>query len=208
VKFVVLVEGDTEKQSIAGFLKRWLDPQLREPVGVKVALHQGHADLTKKIVRKAQMYLDGPDAADILGVVGLLDLYGPDFYPTHLTMATERRQWGQAHFEKLVARDRFRMCFAVHEFEAWLLSEPALFPAAVANAFPEKIAQPEAVNFNEPPAKLLDRLYREKLKKRYRKTTDGKLLINRLDPLLAAGKCPVLGSMLNEMLAMAKAAGL
>jgi hypothetical protein len=208
VKFVVLVEGDTEKQSIADFLKRWLDPQLREPVGVKAGFHQGYADLTNKIARKAQMYLDGPKAAEIVGVIGLLDLYGPAFYPSRLTAATERRKWGVAHFEKLVDRERFRMFSAVHEFEAWLLSDPALFPAAVANAFSEKIAQPEAVNFIEPPGKLLDRVYKEKLKNRYRKTTNGKLLFARLDPKLAVGKCPCLKSMLEEMLKMAQQAGL
>jgi hypothetical protein len=208
VKFVVLVEGDTEKQSIAEFLKRWLDPQLREPVGVKPVFHHGYADLTNKIARKAQMHLDGPDAADIVGVVGLLDLYGPDFFPQHLTTATERRDWGTAHFEKLVDRDRFRMFFAVHEFEAWLLADPSLLPSAVKAALPGKATKPESVNFNEPPAKLLGRLYAEKLKKRYRKTTDGKLLFGRLDPTLAADKCPFLKSMLTDMLAMAKEAGL
>ncbi len=32
MKFVLLVEGETEKKVLAGFFKRWLDPRLAKPV--------------------------------------------------------------------------------------------------------------------------------------------------------------------------------
>lgn len=208
MKFVMLVEGATEKQTAAEFLKRWLDPQLTHRVGVQVVAFSGYAELARKLVDKARAHLDGPKADEIIAVIGLLDLYGPDFYPGHLKSATERYQWGVAHVEKQVGRDRFRMFFAVHEFEAWLLSQPEIFPAEMRSSFPGKIGQPEMVNFNEPPAMLLERLYSQRLNRNYKKTTYGKALFSKLDPAVAVEKCPNLKSMLQKMLQLAKAAGL
>jgi len=208
VKFVLLVEGYTEKQAAAAFLKRWLDPRLTQRVGMQVVRFAGWAEMARKLVAKAQKYLDAPEQADIIAVIGLLDLYGPDFYPVHLTSAQERHAWAIDYFQQSVARERFRMFFAVHEFEAWLLSQPEIFAAEVGKALPGKIAQPEQVNFVEPPAKLLDAIYKRRLKQNYKKVTDGKDLFAQLDPAVAASKCPHLKAMLEEMLTLAKAAGL
>ena len=208
MKFVLLVEGDTEKQAAAAFLKRWLDPQLTQRVGMQVVRFTGWAEMARKLVAKAQKFLDAPDQADIIAVIGLLDLYGPDFYPGHVTSAQARHAWGVQYFQQSVARERFRMFFAVHEFEAWLLSQPEIFAAEVRRALPGKIAQPEKVDFDEPPAKLLNALYNRRLKQNYKKVTDGKDLFARLDPAIAINKCPYLKTMLEEMLTLAKAAGL
>ena len=209
MKFVLLVEGQTEKDSVANFMKRWLDPQLREPAGIQVVKFNGYAELARKIAVKARMYLEGQRQAEIIGVVGLIDLYGPNFYPPDAATADERYVWGKDHLEHEVSLDRFRMFFAVHEFEAWLLSQPDIFPKDVKNALPiNKTAQPERVNFIEPPAKLLDRIYKQATKKNYKKTTYGKQLFAKLDPMVAALKCPYLNDMLEEMLRMAKIAGL
>jgi Domain of unknown function (DUF4276) len=209
MRFVLLVEGQTEKDSAADFLKRWLDPQLTQPVGVQVVTFNGYAEFARKAPTKARMHLEGPKQAEIIAVVGLLDLYGPEFYPPDKTTADDRFVWGKAQFEGKVGLDRFRMFFAVHEFEAWLLSQPEVFPRNVASALPTaKTAQPERVNFNEPPAKLLDRVYTQTTKKNYKKTTYGKQLFAKLDPLIAVQKCPYLKVMLDEMLRLAKAAAL
>jgi hypothetical protein len=206
MKFVLLVEGDTERQTAAEFLKRWLDPQLSQRVGIQVVQFNGYAQLAHKIVKKAQMYLDDPKQRDIIAVIGLLDLYGPDFFPGHVTTTNDRYDWGVAHFQKQVDRERFRMFFAVHELEAWLLSQPDIFPNQVKTAFPGIIAQPEQVNLNEPPAKMLDRIYKQRLKRNYKKTTYGKELFAKLDPGLALARCPYLKGMLHTMLSLAKAA--
>lgn len=100
------------------------------------------------------------------------------------------------------------MFLAVHEFEAWLLSQPEILPAIVKNILPPKIARPETVNFNEPPAKLLDRLYMQSTKRNYKKTTYGKQRFAILDPHVAAEKCPYLKKMLDELLNLARSAGL
>lgn len=208
MKFILLVEGKTERDSAAAFLKRWLDPQLRLPVGIQPIPFDGYADLVHKMATKARMHLEGPKQSEIVGVIGLLDLYGPAFYPQDKTTAEERYAWGKARFEKEVNLDKFRLFFAVHEFEAWLLSQPDVFPRAIKDALPSKIALPERVNFGEPPAKLLDRIYKKQTKRTYKKTTYGKQFFAKLDPAVARDKCPYLKALLDEMLALAKAAGL
>lgn len=208
MKFVLLVEGKTERDTAAAFLKRWLDPQLNKPVGIQPVSFDGYADLLRKMATKARMHLEGPKRGEIVGVIGLIDLYGPTFYPPDKLTAADRFAWGKAHFENEVGLEKFRMFFAVHEFEAWLLSQPQIFPRPIMDALPEKIGQPEHVNFNEPPAKLLDRVYKQQTQRNYKKTTYGKQLFAKLDPTVAVSKCPLLKALMSEMLAMAKASGL
>ena len=56
----------------------------------------GNAKLVRKIVAKAQDYLDGPDAGELVGVVGLLDLYGLDIYPPNVSTARRTIRVGRA----------------------------------------------------------------------------------------------------------------
>jgi hypothetical protein len=208
MRFILLVEGRTERDSAAAFLKRWLDPQLRQPVGIQAVPFDGYADLVRKMATKARMHLNGPKRSEIVAVIGLLDLYGPTFYPPDKATADERFAWGKEHFEKEVDLEKFRLFFAVHEFEAWLLCQPDIFSQEIKNALLNKVPHPERVNFNEPPAKLLDRIYKKQTKRSYKKTTYGKQLFAKLDPAVAIGKCPYLKAMLDEMLSLARAAGL
>jgi len=46
------------------------------------------------------------------------------------------------------------------------------------------------------------------LEQNYKKVTDGRDLFAQLDPVIAVSKCPFLKAMLEEMLTLAKAAGL
>ena len=100
---------------------------------------------------------------------------------------------------------RFFQFFAVYEVEAWLLSEPKNFPFVIQKAFTNKIDHPETVNFDEPPAKLLERLYSSYVKRTYKKVVNGKELFGRLDPDVAYQKCPKLKVLLDKMLELARA---
>jgi hypothetical protein len=207
MKIVLFVEGHTEKKALPEFFKRWLDPRLSQPVGIKVVRFEGWAEYNDDIEKKVALHLSGKSGADVMMALGLLDLYGPQIYPNHLQSAVERYTWAKAHFEGRVKHPKFVQHFATHETEAWLLSDPRIFPKVIAEAFPPRIAKPETVNFNEPPAKLLERLYREKLRRTYRKTIDGANLFAHLAPDIAIAKCPYLGEMLNDALKMASGAG-
>jgi hypothetical protein len=81
VKFILFVEGPTEKAVLPDFLKHWLDPQLAEPVGVRPVLFNGWSDYVRGISSKANLNLSGKSGADVIAGIGLLDLYGPTFYP-------------------------------------------------------------------------------------------------------------------------------
>lgn len=209
MKFILFVEGETEQQALPKFLKRWLDPKLTRPAGIQAVLMGGWAKYTQDIATKVQFHLDGKAGKDIIAAVGLLDLYGPAFYPVDKQSTTEKLAWAKAHFEQMVGHERFSQHFAVHEVEAWLIAHPKIFPRAVQDAIRGKSSRPEAINFDEPPAKLLDRLYRERLKRHgYNKLQDGLNLFAELDPETARAACPQLTGLLDYLLDRAKNAGL
>lgn len=209
MKFVLFVEGQTEDKALKEFLERWLNERLTTRVGIKIVRFEGWPAMVHGIDRKAQRYLDDPrSGTDIIAVLALLDLYGPTFYPADKQTASERYQWGKTYLEGQVGRKNFRQHFAVHEVEAWLLSDPSIFPPEVAEALENKYPLPEQVNFNRTPAKLLEELYSTRLKRSYRKPVDGKKLFEKLDPQRAYDKCPSLKALLDDMQALARLARL
>ncbi|TAN49903.1 MAG: DUF4276 family protein [Methylococcaceae bacterium] len=208
MKFVLFVEGHTEK-ALPPFLKKWLDPRLAEksvdPVGINTVRFEGWREFVKNASQKASMHLNR-SANDVIAVIALLDLYGPTFYPDELTEYEARYEWARKHMEDKVNDPRFFQFFAVHEVEAWLLSDPNIFPREVRVAFPAKIHWPETVNFDEPPAKLLERLYPLHVRRPYKKVVNGRELFGKLDPNIAYAKCPRLKELLDKMLTLAQGA--
>jgi len=206
MRFVLFVEGHTEDIALPAFLKRWLDPRLGQPVGIRTVRFDGWAALLKDAPLKAKMHLNGPAKADLIAVISLLDLYGPTFYPSHLIAGDARYAWARGHIEAQVKHPRFFQFFAMHELEAWLLSDPRIFPAEIKKSLPGKVANPETVNFDEPPAKLLERLYAAHTKRSYKKVVNGRELFGRLDPEVAYRQCPRLKELLDKMLELAQSA--
>lgn len=209
MKFILFVEGHTEaSSSFAGFLKRWLDPRLAHPVRISPIRFEGWPDLVKAAPGRAEFYLRTRDGGEIIGIIGLMDLYGPTIYPPHLNSASERFDWIKQHMEQKVRQAKFRQFCAVHETEAWLLSQPELFPRNVREAFSDRVQKPETINFDAPPSHLLNQLYRLHTRRIYKKRVDGAGLFAQADPAVVYEKCPHFRQMLDEMLVMAKAAGL
>ena len=60
MKFVLFVEGDTENKALSPFLKRWLDPQLPQPVKIESVRFGGWSELVKDAGKKARTHLNGP----------------------------------------------------------------------------------------------------------------------------------------------------
>lgn len=203
MKFILFVEGYTEDKALPQFLKKWLDHRLPNPVGIQTVRFEGWQALVKDAPQKAKLFLNSPQKANIVAVISLLDLYGPTFYPTNCIDSKARYEWGKQHIEKMVDQPEFFQFFAVHEVEAWLLSAPNIFPVVIRDAFPSKIKHPETINSTEPPAKLLDRLYKQHTQKTYKKVVNGKSLFAKLDPDMAYQHCPALKELLDKMLALA-----
>jgi hypothetical protein len=204
MRFILFVEGHTEDKTLPQFLKKWLDPKLTNPIGIRTVRFQGWPEQLKDAPLKAKMHLNGPAKDDIIAVISLLDLCGPTFYPNNLTECKERYDWAKKYIEEKVNQPNFYQFFAVHEVEAWLLSEPDIFPLKVKKAFPKKIQDPETVNFDEPPAKILERLYLLHISRSYKKVIHGKELFGKLNPDVAYQKCPKLKELLDKMLELAK----
>ena len=202
MRFVLFVEGHTEKRVLAEFLKRWLDPRLPEPVGISTVRFEGWSHYYSEIEKKVHLNLSGKAGSDVIAAVGLLDLYALTFNQAGKT-PTERSAWAKERIEKRVGHPRFRQHFAIHETEAWLLADPGILPPKVKNALPGRCSHPETVDFDEPPAKLLSRLYREKEGRGYKKVVDGADLFRSLSPDRAGEKCPALKALLDDMLTLA-----
>lgn len=174
---------------------------------MQVVRFNGCGELIRDVATKAHLYLKKEDT---IAVISLLDLYGlpADFYASEAYIATrpasERYDWGKRKIEKIVNQPQFRHFFAVHETEAWLLSDPSIFPREIKEALPKTMAQPEKINFDEPPAKLLNKIYLAKTGKKYKKRTGGRKLFEKLDPNIAYRQCPKLKEMLDEMLKLAQ----
>jgi hypothetical protein len=209
MRFVLFVEGHTERAAVPAFLKRCIEPHLKQSVGFTTVKFEGWAQFEKEIAKKARMYLEGPSSGDIIAAIGLLDLYGPAIYPAKLKSAAERNDWGVKHFETMVRQPRFRMFFAHHETEAWMLGHPENLPDDVQKSLKGKAANaPETVNFDEPPSKLLEKLYRAKVGKEYKKVTYGRDLLARAEPARVLARCPYLKKMTDELITLSKQAGL
>ena len=204
MKFILFVEGHTERKGVPAFLKRWLDARLEKSVGIDPVRFDGWPKMRGKLAKKAEMHLRRPERDQIIGVIGLLDLYGPTTYPPAARSAQERVAWATKELEGRVDDKRFRMFFAVHELEAWLLGDPRIFPGEVGRAIEKAVKDPESVDFDNHPSELLGRLYQQKTKGAYKKVTDGVNLLRKLDPEKAYDKCPHLRTMLDEMLKMAR----
>jgi hypothetical protein len=144
---------------------------------------------------------------DVIAVIALLDLYGPTFYNPLKHTVSERYVWAKTELENKVQSNRFFQYFAVHEVEAWLLSNPNIFPDYFSRADLKRVEHPETVNFEEPPSKFLNRVYKSKTGQSYKKVSQGQQLFKRLDPSIAYDKCPYLKQLLDKMLEVAKLNG-
>ncbi len=201
MKFVLFVEGHTEQKALPDFLRRWLDPKLNQRIGIQVVRFEGWSQLLKDSPIKAGMYMK---RQDVIAVIALLDLYGPTIHADRAKGVCDCYDETKRKIEADVCCPGFHQFFAVHETEAWLLSDPMIFPAEVRSAFPGKVQNPEEVNFDQPPSKLLDSIYRSKTGHTYKKVTQGRELFGKLNPEMAYRKCPHLKDLLDEMLRMAK----
>lgn len=102
MKFILFVEGYTERKAVPAFLKRWLDPRLTQPVGIQSVRFEGWSELIKDAPKKARLYLENPRTqGEIIAVIALLDLYGLN-YPADKTTVAERYEWAAEELKKNV----------------------------------------------------------------------------------------------------------
>jgi hypothetical protein len=207
VRFLLFVEGHTEDLALGPFLQKWLNARLKTRVGITPINLKGNRFFSRDIKDKVDQHLGDDSRNEIIAAVGLLDLYKGAPNPTNAAGVEEQYRSGVRYFEEMVGQSRFRMFFAVHETEAWLFSDPGIFPREVRERIPTEFSQrPESVNFQEPPAQRLTQYYRSAQGHKYKKRTYGRNLFAKLEPEHAYDKCPHLKLMLDTMLDLAKRA--
>lgn len=197
MKLALFVEGDTETY-IGALLKRWLDPKLRQPIEIGTVNFRGVGNYLREFHDRARRELN---KARLCGVVGLIDYYGSSLQYPHDTVE-KNYVWAKRELETRVGDPRFRQHFAVHETEAWLLSDRGIFPRDIIDHLP-KTPKPEAINLHNPPSHRLKDLYWRKEGKKYKKSLDGPNLFGKLDPELAYSRCPHLKLLLDDLLGLA-----
>lgn len=208
MKFILIVEGEAEKKSIQPFLIKGLNQKLTTRVGIKPILKPSgkFEDAYRKLVKN----LLQNEVDDIIGIIGLADLYGSGWdyegkYQGYETLFRSQKE----RIEKAVNNEKyFRMFFAVHEFEAWLFSQPAVFPDEIRDKFEKFNEKPEKVDFDKHPSSRINEVYQNRFKKNYKKTIDGPDLFQGLDPQVVYDKCPHFRQLMDTMLEMAQKAGI
>jgi len=207
LRFLLFVEGKSEHKAIADFLRKWLNAKVGQNIGLQTVNLKGSGAFGRKILGKVSYHLGRDSKGEIVAAVGLLDLYGGADYPETKTSVQERYEWAVKHYEETVDDDRFRMFFAVHETEAWLLAEPGIFPQTVQGRIRKAWSQrPESVNFDHPPSDRLNDVYLSETRRAYRKVTDGTRLLGKLSPETVYERCPHFKCMLDTLLDLAKKA--
>ena len=167
MKFVLFVEGHTEKAALPQFLGRALNPHLPKPVGIQAIRFDGWRDYERRCANVATRQLHGRKAREIIALIGLLDLHGPHDVVRHTRNVTDPYAAAKAHFENIVGLDIFRQHFAVHEVEAWLLADPEIHDGRVRSALQRHARNPESVDHDAPPSTVLNRAYKARLDRDY-----------------------------------------
>ncbi len=200
MRIVLFVEGDTERY-LPDFFTRWVHPKLASPIAIKPVNFRGVGNYMKDFAKRARLDLEEPE---VTAVVGLIDFYGSGLnYPD----GTIQKQYGWAkdELEKQVNSARFRQHFAVHETEAWLLSDSSIFPRALVPELANNV-NPETINSQNPPSHRIKALYHQKLNKKYKKPIEGSTLFRKLNPDTAYASCPHLKLLLDDLLALSRTA--
>ncbi len=177
-RIVVLCEGDTEERALQQFIgRRWRAEGLGH-VGLQgINLGGKLQDIGKYTVR----YLG---ETEILAVFTLLDLQGMTYVKHGVSDGLELkinrvRKWLRDQ-AKSADGSRFRAHVCVHQIEAWILAEGHTLAARL-NANLEPDAEAESKNFQNPPAKRLNDLFRLHAGRSYRKIIDGTRLFAKME---------------------------
>jgi hypothetical protein len=199
VKIVLFVEGKTETY-LPSFFQRWLaPPRVPTRVGITAVNLRGVSNYRRDIRKRALVALAEPG---VIGAVGLIDFYASGLeYPDG--SVRHKYDWARGMIQTEVNHPRFRQHFAVHETEAWLLSQPDNFPREIVEHLPK--GSPESINHRNTPSHIIARLYQAKLGKEYKKPTEGSKLFYKLDPDRASERCPHLKLLFDDMLDLAQA---
>ena len=197
-KTVLLVEGKTE-QALKTVLKDFLDDQCTTAGKPRVRLETKPLD--SRLLKKEKLGLrvkKNLERDDVLGVVALVDVVAAGNPFKDAAEAIE--------FLRSCHPDdkRYRCHAAQHDFEAWLLPYWDFITKRVGVHQKSPGNQPENVNHDRPPSKVLEDLYqRAKPPRKYNKPVEALAILRGQDLLVSAKKCPQFAAFLQTLLDLA-----
>ena len=191
----VLCEGQTEK-GLRQLLAKAIDVQ---GCGIKIKPCEGVASLLRK--------LDGRIESELISgtqvVFCLVDYHHYPLPNTKRNLPFPQRL--EAIKSDMIAQieasrhSAVRCHVVVHEVEAWILADEQILAQRFKATSLSAWKQPENVNDMKPPAKVLEELFRTRLKRRYDKYKDGVDLLQKIDWQKVYAKCPAFKQLVDDL---------
>jgi hypothetical protein len=191
IRVAIMVEGDTER-AFAPALRKYLETKIpgRMP-RLRFSPHNGRVPVGNKLRSEVRLLLRDHDA-----VIALTDVYtGPR--PHDFSDAADAKEKMRTWVDD---PSRFYPHAAQYEFEAWLLPYWHRIQQLSGAATARPSLQPEDVNHDKPPSKVISDAFRSGGKRKYVKPRDaGDILLNQ-DLSIAVAQCGELRAFLDTIL--------
>jgi len=195
MRIKILCEGRTE-EGLRKLLAKAVDIQ---GCGIKIKPYEGIATLLRKLEDRIKAEL--LSGAQV--VFCLVDYY-------HYPLPDEMRHLPIVKRIEAIKSDMtsqidstchlmVRCHVVVHEVEAWILADEQVLAQRLKTKNLSPWNQPEIVNDMKPPAKVLEELFRTRLKRRYDKYKDGVDLLGKIDWQKVSEKCPTFKQLVADL---------
>lgn len=194
MKIKLLCEGQTE-EGLRKLLAKAIDVQ---GCGIEIKPYEGVGTLLRK--------LDGRIKSEVLsGTQALFCLVDYHHFPLpnekkHLPFQQRLEAIKSNVLEQIEASHRsiVRCHVVAHEVEAWILADDQVLAQRLKSSL-VPWNQPENVNDVRPPAKVIEELFRTRLKRRYDKYKDGVSMLQKIDWQKVYAKCPTFKHLVDDL---------
>lgn len=149
-KIVLYCEGHTEEDVLKPLLNQYLKELREVQCALEIDNLKGVGQIKREIGDATRRDLT---QSGVIAVFALVDLYGSGFDTVAKVKAELRRRVPPEY------RDRFHPHLAVHEIEAWIFAVPQVLNEWLGTTI-KPFPNPETINTQNPPAKLLEELTR------------------------------------------------
>lgn len=170
-EIVILCEGSTEEYAIRYFVRRQWEVDGFTPMGLHTIDLRGKVE---NVAKYARLYAR---EEQVTAVFTLIDLYGTkqikyDPRDDLAQKVTRAKTWLQQGISPDIS-SKFYPHFSVHEVEAWLLADGRCLANRLKNETIQPDPQAETRNFENPPSRRLQTLFKQHKPTGYSKIQDG-----------------------------------
>ncbi len=203
-RIVVLCEGDTEEHCVKHFLRRSFESERLSALGLHpINLGARLEDVVDYTVRYRR-------DRRVVAVFTLVDLYGMNRVNHRLddsldTKVEKVKQWLWNDMTEH-CRGFFHPHVSVHEIEAWFLAEGKALGRRLKCSTLRPVPHAEELDFDKPPKRRINALFRRYLKRGYEENGDGQPLFKALDHSLVYERCGYYRALYDDLVGCGRAA--